>query len=636
MRFVWAVIAFVLAAALIGAGIAQRTVFLGPDTATLHVETEEEQPYTLIDSEVFRAHPGTQTLQVSGSDRVYAAYGRTADMEAWLADAPYNRVTLDEDGSAQVTPVPPSEPGEEEFSGRDPAGSDLWLEEYSGDAAISTRLQLPEGVSVLVASDGTAPAPADISIVWPISNATPWAGPLIVAGAILLLLGVILYILGVRHLRRSRGPRRKGPVLPPTEPLALGGGRRRGAVAAAEPRKQITAGDDAPAEAADEAPQAPSPDEPSPAEPSADEPRETGRGRSRRRGGRALIALPAMGLTVALLAGCSPDVWPQFTASPTPTPTPTVVAPENQQAPALTDAQATRIVADIAETVTEADEKRDADLAGTRLAGVALDMRKVNYRIRGDVKDHPAPLPIPGDRVRILLPQAFDDWPRSAMLIVESDDEQTPPTIMTISQADPWSPYKATTVASLEAAVEVPDLAPSWLGAALVPPDSSFLAIAPQDLGAAYADILDKGGDSEFAPLFDLENDSFRVAVKQKRVETREHFNETGAETGEISFGQGPGPGDPTALATLGSGAIVAVTVDETETVRATDELALIKLGQDPAISSLVGEETVPGVRATYTDQLFFAVPAQGSSEKIRLLGYASGIRGAEILEEDQ
>ncbi|WP_345750436.1 glycosyl transferase [Microbacterium rhizophilus] len=640
MRFVWAVIAFVLAAALIGAGIAQRTVFLGPDTAEMAIETTEEQPYTLIDAEVLRAHQGTQTLDVSGSDRVYLAYGRTADMEAWLSDAPFTHVTLDDSGQAVSESVDAAEPTWEgpEFPGRDPRGADLWLEEYEGEGSLSTRLQLPEGVSVLLASDGRAPAPADISIVWPISNATPWAGPLIVGGAILLLLGIILWILGLRHVRRSRGPRRKGSVLPPTQPLALGSGRRRGAVAAAEPRKEITSGPDSDAPEADdtkntdETPDAAGADEQDAAKP--------GEGGGRRRGGRALIALPAIGLTAALLTGCSPEAWPQLTASPTPTPTPTVVAPENQQAPALTDAQAQRIVASLAETVAEADENRDGELAATRLDGVALEMREVNYRIRQDVEDHPAPLPIPGASVQVLLPQAFDEWPRSAMLIVEgedSGDQPAPPSIMNLTQADPWSDYKLTTVASLEAAVEIPDLAPSWLGAALVPPDSSFLAVAPNDLAATYADVLANGEKSQYASLFDMENDSFRVAAEERRAATLAHFNETGQETGEIEFGSGPGPGDPTALATLESGAIVAVTVDEVEKVRPTADDAAIKLDGDPALSTLTGETaSATGVATTYTDQLFFAVPAQGSTEKIRLLGYSSGLRNAEILGEGE
>ncbi|GGH39320.1 glycosyl transferase [Microbacterium album] len=630
MRFVWAVVAFVIAAALIGAGIAQRTVFLGPDTATLEVEADASQPYTLIDSEVFRSHTGTQTLEIAGSERIYAAYGRTDDMRAWLSDAPYNHVTVDDEGNVGSTVVQPE--GGEDFPGRDPEGSDLWLQEYSAESELTTRLQLPEGVSMLIASDGTQPAPADVSIVWPISNATPWAGPLIVAGALMLLLGLVLYVLGVRHLRRSRGPRRKGPAVPPTEPVALPAGRRRGpAVGPAEDRKQLTGPEGSDADSQDEP--APETDGPS----SSGDSRASGGRGLRRRGGRALVAVPVFALSAALLAGCSPDVWPELGGTPSPSPTPTVVAPENQQPPALTDAQAERILASISETVAQADEARDAELAATRLEGIALEMREVNYRIRGEVEDHPGPQPIPAGSLEILLPQAFDEWPRSAMVIVEADGEESaPPSILMLTQADPWSNYRATTIASMEAAVEIPDLAPSWLGAALVPPDSSFLALPPNEVAAAYADVLAHGEQSEFADLFDLSGDSFRVAAEQRRADTLAHFNETGQETGSIEFHQRPGPTEPVALATLGSGAIVAVTVDEIETVRPLEEDAVIKLDADPAISTLTGETSTPtGVETTYTDQLYFAVPAQGSTERIRLLGYSSGLRDARILEEE-
>ncbi|MEB0303460.1 hypothetical protein, partial [Mucilaginibacter sp. 5C4] len=56
-----------------------------------------------------------------------------------------------------------------------------------------------------------------VSITWPVDNSTPWAGPLIMGGAILALVGLILYLWALLHLRRSHGPRRnlpKGPRMP--------------------------------------------------------------------------------------------------------------------------------------------------------------------------------------------------------------------------------------------------------------------------------------------------------------------------------------------------------------------------------------------------------------------------------------
>ena len=98
MRFVWAVAAFVLAAVMIGAGIAQRTVFQGPDDRDggdlglgggAVPPDRRRRPQQL---------PGAQTLRAQGDGDIFAAYGRTADLEAWLADTDYNAVTLSSAG----------------------------------------------------------------------------------------------------------------------------------------------------------------------------------------------------------------------------------------------------------------------------------------------------------------------------------------------------------------------------------------------------------------------------------------------------------------------------------------------------------------------------------------------------------
>ncbi|HET6672434.1 MAG TPA: hypothetical protein VFG92_03585, partial [Agromyces sp.] len=67
MRFALAIVAFVAAAVLIGFGIAQRTVFLDPDRVSLSAEVEGQAAYTVVESDALGAHPGKQTLTVSGS-----------------------------------------------------------------------------------------------------------------------------------------------------------------------------------------------------------------------------------------------------------------------------------------------------------------------------------------------------------------------------------------------------------------------------------------------------------------------------------------------------------------------------------------------------------------------------------------
>ena len=151
-------------------------------------------------------------------------------------------------------------------------------------------------------------------------------------------------------------------------------------------------------------------------------------------------------------------------ARPTPSPTATVIVPEGQQAPAVTKAQAERIIARIAATAADADAALDATLAATRLDGAVLAERATNYTLRGAIADYTAPAAIPTKPLEIVLPQAYDGWPRSVMAVVNDEEDKTA-SIMLMTQEDAWSPYKLTYLSSLEAATQMPDLAPAYVGA---------------------------------------------------------------------------------------------------------------------------------------------------------------------------
>ncbi len=608
VRFVWAVAAFVLAAVMIGAGIAQRTVFQGPKTEVAELSVSQDAPYTLIGGDVLNKLPGAQTLRAHGDEAVFVSYGRSADLTAWLADTTYNEISLDEEGEIVTTFVEPA-PAEGEAQGetateaeatedaataRSPIGSDLWLDEFQQEDLLIAPLQLPATMSVIVASDGTAPAPQDISISWPIANATPLAGPLMVAGGLLLAIGVLLYILGIRHARRSRGPRRKGLPLAVTEPIDLAvDGADKGVISAGAPtRRAISSAK------------------------------------------RSFVAIPAVAIAALMFSGCAPDAWPDLAASPTPTPTATVIVPEGQQQPAVTEAQAERILARVAATVADADENRDATLAATRIDGAVLAERSTNYKLRGALKEYSALAAVPDKPLEIILPQAYDAWPRTFMAVVNSEDEKTA-SIMYLTQADAWAPYKLSYIANLEAATQMPDLAPEYIGASAVPPDSAFLILPPDQLATAYADVLNKGDESEYASMFEADGDNFRVIVANDRASRLEEFNKTGAKTGKLSFASTPGTLPPISLATVQSGAIVAVNLFESDTVVPTNSDAVIKLGGNDTVKTLAGaEQSATGFTTTFSDQLFFYVPGQGSAEKIQLLGYGSNILDAKVIKK--
>lgn len=629
MRFVWAVAAFVLATVMIGAGIAQRTIFQGPKTETTAISVEEQTPYLLIDGAVLNQMPGTQTLRAQTEGDIFASYGRTADLEAWLSDSTYTHVTLDDEGALETAVVEPEvdatvDPTAEapaddaapddataeapaddaaddataeaaaKTAGRSPVGSDLWLDEYQQTDLLIAPLQLPEGMSVLVAADGTAPAPSTVTVSWPLQTSTPWAGPLIVGGGILMAVGVFLYILGIRHVRRKRGPRRKGLPLPVTEPIdiAIDHDDDKGVISSStSTRRGVAAG-----------------------------------------GRRAFAVVPVVAVSALLFSGCSADAWPQLGSSPTPSPTATVIAPDGQQAPAVTKAQAERILTRIASTVADADAAMDGDLADTRLEGAALAARDTNYKLRAAVADYPAPAPILAKPLEIILPQAYDGWPRSVIAVADDDESKTS-SIMVLTQQDQWSDYKLSYVGSLEASTSLPDLAPAYIGAPQVEPDSPFLLLPPNEVAAAYADVVNKGEESDYYDLFEADGDQLRASIAADRQRRLEEFNKTASSTGSLEFSSAAGVQAPFALQTVESGAIVAVNINEIDTVKPTNADAVIKVDGNQTVKTLAGvDQSQTGFATTFSDQVFFYVPGPGSNEKIRLLGYSSDILDAKIL----
>lgn len=592
MRFVWAVAAFVLAALLIGAGIAQRTVFEGPTTVSQAIDVEGDAPYLLVEGDVLGIHPGAQTVHIEGTGPVFAAYGRTSDVVAWLARSEYVDVSI-ADGAVTSSVVAasadaPSSGSPATAAALTPQGSDLWLDEFDGSGTLDQTLQLPAGMSLLVASDGVAAAPSTVTVTWPIQNSTPWAGPLILLGCVLLVAGLVLYLLAVRHVRRSRGPRRKGLPLPVTEPIDVASAEK-GVISTTPTRRRLTGGK------------------------------------------RAFVAVPAVAVSALLFTGCTADAWPQLAPSATPSPSATVVAPKDQESPVVTEAQAERIIGRIADEVAKADEARDATAAAQRLDGTALAARETNYTLRAAIPEQQALPAIPSGTLQVILPEANDEWPRTFFAVAAPTGSDGASTVMSITQQDAWSPYKLTYLAGLTSDADL-NLAPAYVGAIAIPEDSPFLAIAPENLASAYADVLTKGDGSEFSALFDSADDAFRTQVDKSRADRLAAFNATGAQTGTMTFSAQAGTTAPVALATLDSGAIVAVTVDDLDTVAPTNADAVIKVDQSPMLKTLAGvDQSSTGFVTTYGNQLFFFVPSQSSKERIQLLGYSSNILSAKV-----
>jgi len=578
VRFVLAIVCFVIAAGLIGTGIAQRTILAGPSAVTARTEITTDAPVTVVDGATLNAYPGAQTLELSGANRVFIAYGRTDDVLAWVGDASYTAIGIDTDTGEMTAKLQSGS----ESTVPDPAGSDLWIAEYDNEVSARLTVNVPRDVSVLIVSDGENPAPPAIGLSWPLDSQAPWSGPLIAGGALLLFIGLIMLVWALVHMRRRTGPRRKPPKMPKIPRKAR-----------YKPRKPVVIG---------------------PA-------------KGRRSIGRGMIAVPVLLASAVALSGCTADYWPTFPgAEPTPTPTATVDPAADLPLPAVTVPQLERIVARVSAAATEADASGSSDLAKTRLTGSALELRAANYSIRAADSSIAALPPIPSGPVKLTLPQQTDSWPRTVFAVIQNvGDDTVAPVALVLVQETPRDNYKASYVIALEPQAVLPDVAPASLGTARLSPDIKLLQLAPSALAMAYGEILDKDVDAQYYDAFQAEGDTLRTQVGlAKKNERRAALPTTAA----IEFAHEPGVGETVALASNDSGALVAVSLNEIETVKPVEAGAAVNAVG--AVKALSGKATsTKGIRAVYGDQLLFYVPASTDTGKIQLLGFSQGLIAA-------
>lgn len=615
MRFVIAILLFVVSFVTIGVGIAQRTVWQGPDHLTAAVEVTGDAAFIVVDGQILGAHPGTQLVTVtsSGSDPIFMAYGRTSDVRAWVGTTPATELAFDpetaelsaaplevpaddsEEPAPEATPAPEEsdEPAESTADGAadaeaegaeqtadeaapagpSPVGSDLWIQEFAGEGTLVRKINVPADVSLLIASDGTNAAPAKVSITWPLDNSTPWAGPLIVGGIGALLLGLIVLIWALVHARRRHGPRRKTPKMPkPPKPAQLKPAPRRAAV---------TTGSES---------------------------------RGRR---RAFVALPLMLAGALALTACTAADGTLPSAAPTASATPDVEI----EPPVVTEQQFTRIVARAAAVVQEADETGDAAIAAERLADGALALREANYAARAaDAAIEGVPA-FPAGEVSLVLPQQQHDWPRAVFAAVKDADGNDYGLMFV--QAEPREQYKVSSLVRLTQSI--PEVAPTDLGAPRYRIDTKLLAYQPAQLAEQYGDMLINGASSEFVANFDVETDILQQSIGADYKASRR----AELPNAIVDYATVISDRAPIALATNDTGALVTVELSETETVRPAETGAAISpKGAVKALSSL--QTTTKGVAASYGIQvLFYVPPATATDPTVRVLGFAQGLVGA-------
>lgn len=624
MRYVLAIAALVISGVLLLLGIGQRTFLAGPTEITYSADTISETGYAVIDGKEFAKVPGQANVVVRGAE-AFVAIGATRDIQGWLAPFPHAEFSVDQGKERVLSALVAASSAAEDGEGMkpiDPRGSDLWLESRStkneGSGTEKETLRVPVSLasdqSVLIASNGVKPVPSDVSLVWVQDRTTPWAGPLLAAGAAFALLGGVLYLFAVDHDRRGLGPRRgrRGPF----QGIRNAFGKR------GKKAGTVKSNTESPAV----------------------------KMRALRRGSLPALrrgSLPALGLVLVLgLSGCSASYWPDFS------PPPTTTAPPKDSANALppvpvTEGQMDRIVDQVSEVAGLGDDSLDAAELEPRFDGDALTQRSANYTIRQQIPDYGVVPPrITKDRLDYELVQSTDSWPRTMFVTVasevkdaatadanadgkaETEEVSSPSLAMILTQETPQENYLASRVIALRGGISMPQAAPAEDGTALLSNDLETLVLPPGEVGTAFANVLQNGQDAPEAESFDLTTDTLLDNYGLARAQKAQQESDAKGQTMKFSVQAHQGDLEPVALSTGVGGALVATTVIEEQIVdSAGGRFKPQAAGAVTALSGLTGEQDKLVQEVAH--QLLFFVPNKAENKKIELLGVTSELVGA-------
>jgi hypothetical protein len=568
MRFLIAATLFIVSISFLLLGLAQRTIWAPPAEFAVNLVGQDSQPFLIIPAEALAMMPGNATISATGSGEVFLAAGKDVDVAAWV-DTTSHSVAEPSAGSQTLRVV--ARPGTDDFIS--PAGSDLWVSEFSGASVGELAVQEGQNLAVLVASDGTGPAPERVKVSWPTENSTTASDIFLAVGLGLLVIAIFFNILALGKMIRNRGPRRKLPKAPQG------------------PRyKPKNKGYDLPR-------------------------------RGRRSASNKIALVPiSIGLVLAL-SGCQMTEPPQN--SPTPSESPSVSVVDQIQ-PALNEEQVSRILADIQRVVADADASGESTLLQTRVDGPALQFREANYLLRSKSPDVLPLPPISTAVVSITIISKTEAWPRSLMVVTQDGDDL--PETLVIQQLSPREPYKLIYNMALLPGAEFPDVAAASEGAIPVEIDSQFLKISPINLATSYGDLIDKGSLSEFFSSFDISTDAFYEQISRTQQDQTESL-----EDATTQFTHSAGEFNVVSLTTSDSGAIVALMMVDTWEIKPTSRNSAVTVSGDELL--LLGVEgSTRGVSTRYGNMLLFYVPLASSDQKIRLLGATQSLLSIEVL----
>ena len=566
MRFVIATVLLVASAVSVLLGFAIREPFAESTGHRVEFEVPNAYSYVVIPNSTLKSFDGEISIEASGADEIFYADGRERDIIDWIGTSSYSRLNVN-----QTTFEPDVSTVTSGGLNANPAGSDMWRSQLTVKNKLLNVVSMFDDTAVLLASNGFSRAPDKIAVIWDSKPLINWPQVLIIGGFVLLLAAIIMNYLAFRHIRKLRGPRRRIPKSPT-------GPRYRRKIQQNVPVR--------------------------------------GRRAKGRSGKRRYLAAPTVIISLSLLAGCS-------------TPAAELEGPKYELVTVVvTEAQLQRIVADVATTVKDADASRDEKALVNRVAGSALQIRKIQYLLQSKSRKIPKLPPIIANPITVALPMELPTpgvaWqPRTLMVVTKSDSTTSAPQMLVLQQKTPRENYKLWYLIDLLPDKNFPNVAAQAIGALPVNKDDSFLVTSLTSIPFKYGDTLNKGTDSKYAVEFDLASDEFYAELSESQIQQKDEVEKVGSK---IKFEHSLGNQNIIGLQTVERGGLIALTMNDTSTIRPKANGAAVSvkaLDQKTLLGSL-GSST--GLKIVYSNMLLFYVPESGSNEKIRLVGASQGL----------
>ena len=588
LRFKTAVALVLLGLLTLLAGVGQKTIWAPAETVTASVPADgTAAPLTVIDQKLRTLHGGTVKINVKGEGSFMLAAGRPDDVDAWVGKTAHNTVSgvTEDNKSLQLAHT------DGEAAAPSPAGSDLWVstENASGELNYTWSAPADGDWSLLLASDGTKPAPSSISMTFPNDTSTPWAVPLMVLGGLLMLAGLALLVL------KPKGGK----------PADIGGDDTGESL-----KDKLVRRARAVRPASKTAPTAPSPVEKQPGGASYTATFST------RRAGVAMAALAA-----TIVAGTGVAAQAATTPAPSPSASAAAGADTAADSPVLLDAQFRRILEQVSSTVDAGDAAKDAAKLKSRVDRTELEVRTQNYKIRSQVGAYEARMPVRATKLLTTVVTSKRAWPRSVMAVTQGEGNVVPQ-LLTLVQKSPRENYKLVETTPLQPGTTFPAIGRDGTET-LAADDKSGLLYSGEEALAGLGDRLTKADSTFKDKLVEGQSSPYIADTLAYQADVAK----TGVD-GNFSFTHKVAPEETVVFRTADGGALVLGRLNFAFDGTPKAEGDKLAIGDDAAVLA-GGKETSSGMVLNFAESMAVYIPPTGSKDPMKLVAATRGLVGA-------